>query len=120
MSVVQITNKTKYGGARPLNCGLKLKDDERCPNCNQVHMRPGYCQALDPINADQYPHLHSKRYSEALHVTDDETHPEMRICGGCGKGFEAKKVTAQYCSSACRVRAHRRGSAMAAVSDDND
>lgn len=31
----------------------------------------------------------------------------MATCEHCGKSFEAKRVTAKYCSDRCRVRAHR-------------
>jgi hypothetical protein len=44
--------------ARPLNCDAKLKEDQPCPDCKQVHLRAGYCQAIDLINAKRYPHLH--------------------------------------------------------------
>lgn len=40
--------------ARPLNCDPKVHNaggnDERCPRCNQWHLRPAYCQALDPLS----------------------------------------------------------------------
>lgn len=29
-------------------------------------------------------------------------------CNGCGVGFEAKRATAQYCSSTCRSRGNRK------------
>jgi len=32
------------------------------------------------------------------------------ICAECGVTFPAFRSTARYCSTACRVRAHRRGS----------
>ena len=35
---------------RPCNCGPQLGVENRCPHCGQFHLRPGYCQALDPIN----------------------------------------------------------------------
>jgi hypothetical protein len=43
---------------RPANCQTDLTESKRCPHCKQFHLRPGYCQALDPINAEKYPHLH--------------------------------------------------------------
>jgi hypothetical protein len=50
---------------RPFNCPAELTaDGKRCPNCNQVHLRPGYCHALDPINATKYPHLHGAASSK--------------------------------------------------------
>lgn len=32
----------------------------------------------------------------------------QKVCGGCGKPFEAQRKTAKYCSDRCRMRAHRR------------
>lgn len=60
MKAVAITtdNRVDWIKARPLNCEAKLKKYQRCPNCNQVHLRAGYCQALDPINVKQYPQFH--------------------------------------------------------------
>lgn len=50
--------------ARPVNCDLSLGvAPKRCPHCGQFHLRPGYCQALDELNADRYPKFHS---SEAI------------------------------------------------------
>jgi hypothetical protein len=40
---------------RPINCVSVLGDKDRCPYCGQFHLRLGYCQALDSINAGQYP-----------------------------------------------------------------
>ena len=37
---------------RASNCdkGLGLVGGkDRCPHCNQFHLTPGYCQALDPV-----------------------------------------------------------------------
>src|SRR6185295_14432646 len=35
---------------RPMNCDSSLGTKDRCPHCHQFHLRPGYCQALDPVN----------------------------------------------------------------------
>src|SRR5262245_9979890 len=43
---------------RPCNCNPQVGVNERCLHCRQYHLRPGYCQALDPINAAQYPDVH--------------------------------------------------------------
>ena len=51
---------------RPLNCVTMLGEKERCPYCNQFHLRPGYCQALDPRNAEKYPHLHQSQTPVSL------------------------------------------------------
>ena len=32
----------------------------------------------------------------------------MAICENCKKQFQAKRVTAKYCSDVCRVQAHRK------------
>jgi hypothetical protein len=41
-----------------------------------------------------------------------------KVCGDCGRGFDAKRDTAKFCSDLCRVRAGRkRKSAPAAVPD---
>lgn len=31
------------------------EDGKRCPYCGQTHLRSGYCQALDSLNARRYP-----------------------------------------------------------------
>ena len=36
--------------ARPANCDPSLGVSSPCPHCLQRHMRPGYCQALDPVS----------------------------------------------------------------------
>ena len=33
---------------RPANSDVELGTKERCPYCGQFHLRPGYCQALEP------------------------------------------------------------------------
>jgi hypothetical protein len=43
---------------RPFNCNFETSFENRCPHCGYNHTRHGYCQALDPLNADRYPHLH--------------------------------------------------------------
>lgn len=92
----------------PLNCEPGIHDAvandkvrENCPNCNQFHLRPGYCQALDPINADKYPHLHVTDSS----VTDNSV--TDKICIVCNEPFEAKRADAVICSAACRMRKRR-------------
>jgi hypothetical protein len=59
--------------ARPMNCDAKLKEEHLCPDCKQAHLRPGYCQALDPINAGKYPQLHQQKRANTLAnvLTDD-------------------------------------------------
>lgn len=89
--------------ARPLNCDIKLKEDERCPNCKQVHLRAGYCQALDPINKDQYPDVWKSVTVSA--VTDNSV--TDKICVVCNEPFEAKRADATICSAACRMRKKR-------------
>jgi hypothetical protein len=36
-----------------------------------------------------------------------------KLCGDCGRPFEAKRATARYCSDLCRKRAQRRPAAAA-------
>ena len=36
--------------ARPANCDPSLGVSSPCPHCRQMHLRPGYCQALDPVS----------------------------------------------------------------------
>ena len=42
-----------------------------------------------------------------LSVTADSVTGGSQKCQECGKGFEAKRSTARYCSDKCRVRANR-------------
>src|SRR6478736_2422013 len=46
---------TEWPIPRPFNCDPKLyvagQGGERCPHCRLWHLRPGYCMALDPMNA---------------------------------------------------------------------
>lgn len=48
------TNLREVTKMRPLNCDPGPHDADapekirtRCPDCNQFHLRPGYCQAKD-------------------------------------------------------------------------
>lgn len=45
----------------------------------------------------------SKRYREARKVL-----PMPKQCKQCGKSFQPKRTTAQFCSSICRVHHHRK------------
>lgn len=40
---------------RDLNCDPKLGTKDRCPNCGQFHLRPGYCQAVYRESVDTGP-----------------------------------------------------------------
>jgi hypothetical protein len=46
-----------------------------------------------------------KLTNETLSV--DEPGNETLKCLSCGKAFHPKRSTARYCSSACRLKAHR-------------
>jgi hypothetical protein len=118
---------------RPLNCGAgETESGRRCPRCKQFHLRPGYCQALDPINAAQYPEFHvtdkpkmPKRHraeTDGVSVTsnesndldvgvtlteDDVTPIEDRECDFCGTPYRPKRSTSRYCSPGCRKKASR-------------
>lgn len=39
---------------------------------------------------------------------DPSSRARMAVCAECGVTFPAVRSTARYCSTACRVRAHRR------------
>jgi len=117
---------------RPFNCPTDLTaDGKRCPNCNQIHLRPGYCQALDPINAAKYPQFHvtDKPVSAAKYgaetATDISVANEINelgesatvaatdkpspVCEMCGGTFTSRRSDARYCSATCRSKAHRGG-----------
>ena len=114
--------------ARPLNCAPEIGDKVRCPRCKQFHLRPGYCQALDPINADKYPEVwaetaqpviggNAQNHGVETDVTDN-LQPEVEnatdnqantdnFCDVCGKSFLAKRRDARFCSAACRKQRSR-------------
>lgn len=95
--------------ARPLNCDFETSLEKRCKHCGQNHLTPGYCQALDPINADKYPEFHQHK-KPVIVETDNETDSISetdKVCSGCGEAFHSKRIDARYCSSACRLKAHR-------------
>lgn len=123
--------------ARQLNCEAELGTVSRCPYCGQFHLRPGYCQALDTINAGKEWKLRDKYYPEVagrdptsytatvtkagLVVTDnsevglrpvDEEHVtdngHVAICQECGKEFPSKRSDAKFCSATCRKFASRK------------
>ena len=116
---------------RPLNCDKGTK--ERCPNCNQFHLRPGYCQALDPQKTaiDAGKDAWIKRRAAELrafyaNIDNEELVPDnisvpdnlesvpdsieyvpVNYCTECGEGFEAKRKDARFCSERCRKRNQR-------------
>lgn len=107
--------RKRRGGvvARPLNCDEMLGTSQRCPHCNQFHLRPGYCQALDPINADKYPHLHGGTaetdQGDESSVTHSVTHPAS-VTQSCVTGLasvthppEADASSVTHPSATCRV-----------------
>jgi hypothetical protein len=55
---------------RPCNCDADVGTNDRCPQCHQYHLRPGYCQALDPINAGKYPELHRPKAVDTPNTVD--------------------------------------------------
>lgn len=57
----QPSKRAPYVLARPMNCDFDTTPEKRCDYCGQNHLRPGYCQALDPRNAEKYPHLHQSQ-----------------------------------------------------------
>lgn len=100
----------------------------RCPDCGQFHLIEGYCQALDPRNAwhrDEAMQSLARRHGARGSALEDETpvEPEtpdetitetlsddetLNECDVCGVSFQPKRASARYCSSACRLKAHRR------------
>jgi hypothetical protein len=63
------TNLREVVKARPLNvqrpdpydADAEEKLRKRCPDCKRFHLRPGYCQARDPINKEKYPETWGKQ-----------------------------------------------------------
>jgi hypothetical protein len=125
---------------RPLNCGTgETEGGRRCPRCKQFHLRPGYCQALDPINADQYPEFHATvspknavsppagdRGKSVTSSNNNELENRVpdnpgdvtdnvpdRECAVCGVTFIPRRSDAKYCSPGCRKKASRQAGAEA-------
>lgn len=102
--VTKTTDNRQFGVPRPNNCDFETSLEKRCQYCGQNHLRPGYCQALDPINAEKYPHLHGKAVTDSdvtdISVTD-------KICVICNTSFKPKRSDATTCSDACRTRKRR-------------
>ena len=132
-------------GARPKNCEVGVHDADapdkvrtRCPDCRQFHLRPGYCQAHDPINAHKYPEVWARgretrtpakadpdetlsdtSETDKLETDNFETDNETlsgsetlsetdKSCQGCGVMFRPKRADAAYCSPGCRLKTYRR------------
>jgi hypothetical protein len=53
------------------------------------------------------PHSKAKKCNASV---DPNSRARVAFCAECGVTFPAVRSTARYCSTACRVRAHRRGS----------
>jgi hypothetical protein len=112
----------------------KAKDEGRCPGCGQFHLRPGYCQALNPKASEAIASGRALTVEEARElargpepelvtveagsVTPTVTAPPptvttvthegatvTRVCEACGTAVEGK---ARYCSGACRMKAARK------------
>lgn len=79
--------------ARPLNCDIKLKEDQRCPNCGLVHLRSGYCQALDPINAKQYPQFHQSHKPALVETESHENETETNFETGESQPWIAEGIS---------------------------
>lgn len=117
----------------PLNCPEDQWISERCPECNQFHLRPGYCQARSPeITAailaqgkaeaaravTAKPRLvtdselvTATAVTDSLSVTDSAGPVTARACAECGDAMpETARGDARYCSAACRVKSSRRRS----------
>jgi hypothetical protein len=89
----------RYGRARPANTEDHSRTQNPCSRCRQVHLRPGYCQALDraDVTDERRDHVTDPR------VTDVGDHK----CDICGRPFAPRRAGARYCSAACRQRASR-------------
>lgn len=70
-------------GIRPLNCADENDEGKLCPRCKQYHLRPGYCQALDPINAAKYPQFHPVQRDKvpSRHRADTDTLRGKNVAG---------------------------------------
>ncbi len=88
MRIVEFASRSATSiKARPANCDASIHDADAaekvrklCPNCNQFHLRPGYCQALDPINAGEYPQSQKAVSVETKsHENETETENETGI-----------------------------------------
>jgi predicted RNA-binding Zn-ribbon protein involved in translation (DUF1610 family) len=125
------------------NCDPKLGTTERCPHCGLFHLRPGYCQALNPKASEAIRSGRALTLEEARELargpepalvaetvaapietltetlsgseTVDETlsgsetvDETLSACVKCGKRFKPARASAQFCSPACRLKAHRR------------
>ncbi len=76
-----------------INCHPHLGTQERCPNCNQFHLRPGYCQALNPVNAHLYPsvtHSVTSTSSVTSSVTETDEDRKRRMTRERVKRMRAK------------------------------
>lgn len=110
---------------------------DRCPYCGQWHLREGYCQALGPKSGwhnDPAARRLAKKHGvgppksvsnetvletetvneteESVSSVSNETDGDTRSCVECGGELPSTaRPSARYCSSACRLRAHRRKNA---------
>lgn len=97
--------------ARPRNCGWLTSLANRCRECGQHHLREGYCQALDPINAERYGKTVTlEPVCDAKPASRDAKDADVTLgeCVVCSKRFKAERATAKFCSGACRMRAQRK------------
>lgn len=131
-----MTSLRKAYHARPLNCG-PMKPGERCQRCGQMHLTPGYCQALDPESLwhrsalgikwkAAHPNWETVQFPERLPGYGVSATPSSAVtpshsvtkplsvtvataktCEVCGKKFVPHRATAHFCSPGCRVKAHR-------------
>ena len=107
--------------ALPANCAPSLgrPGGERCPHCGYWHLREGYCQALnakplvalvETLSRPDETLTETLSPPEMADETLNEASETLTACAECGKRFTSARATARYCSSACRLKAHRRGS----------
>lgn len=119
---VRERNRANFGiiAARS-NCPPDWGTKEKCPKCRQFHLRPGYCQALNPeasavIGSGKLISLEeAKRLARLPEPTLASVTPTVtevvtvtatvtRHCPICDTPLPGK---AQYCSVRCRKRSSR-------------
>jgi hypothetical protein len=92
------------------------------PGRTQAHPRPRYivrCRRCESLFGASYPLAKwcSSRCSNAEHMERREgraIRARLKQCATCGKSFQSGRTDGKFCSTACRVKAHRQKAAIAA------
>ncbi|KGH48177.1 hypothetical protein IN07_03755 [Modestobacter caceresii] len=70
---------------------------------------PGFARGSYEVNS------HRRIPADVLRsLTEAPATRKQRACAACGVGFVSLRSDARYCSTACRVRTHRRATLLAA------